>query len=168
MQSRECQKADWTSHRIVCKNKQETLALLGKTAHMPRIQQGRMQMLRIEDFARAHTFTFDGAIHALVAQSGPIDFRTNHVVVELTEREDHDGNPATTYEVQNMAVRENPVAPSGDSIMDELFKGVNYCYSEWERMAKENPGVTDLLIVVCELRCSVALCPLCSPLTNIN
>lgn len=127
---------------------------------MPGLQESRLEMLRIEDFARAHTFTFNQSFNSLGMELGSANLRTKHVLVELEERPGSDGNPATLYEVQNISIRPNPVAPSGDVIMDELFKGINHSYGEWERMARETPKVQGLLIVICELRnhVKVALC----------
>ena len=151
-QSRECQRADWRSHKVICKKKQEALALVRSVIDMPGIQESRLEMLRIEDFARAHTFTFNESLNSLGMELPRADLRTKHVLVELEERPGNDGNPAKLYEVQDVSVRPNPVAPSGDVIMDELFKGINHSYGEWERMAKETPNVQGLLIIVCELQ----------------
>ncbi len=129
-QSRECQRADWASHKVICKKKQEALALVRSVIDMPGIQESRLEMLRIEDFARAHTFTFNESLNSLGMELPRPDLRTKHVLVELEERPGNDGNPATLYEVQNISIRSNPVAPSSDVIMDELFKGINHSYGE--------------------------------------
>ncbi|KJA16174.1 hypothetical protein HYPSUDRAFT_47598 [Hypholoma sublateritium FD-334 SS-4] len=146
--SRECQRADWPSHKVICKKKQEALALVRNAMDMPGLRESRLEMLRIEDFARAHTFTFNQSFNSLGTELRRADLRTKHLLVELEERPGNDGNPATLYEVQNISIRPNPVAPSGDIIMDELFKGINHSYGEWERMARETPKVQGLLIVI--------------------
>lgn len=110
---------------------------------MPGLQESRLEMLRIEDFARAHTFTFNQSFNSLGMELGSANLRTKHVLVELEERPGSDGNPATLYEVQNISIRPNPVAPSGDVIMDELSRAsitATESGREWPERPRKSKG----------------------------
>lgn len=114
------------------------------------LQEGQKERMLIEDFARAHTFTFIEAFNALLVE-GPVDLRKKHVLVELTRRpgETHNGNPATLYEVQNISMQDNPDGPCGDVILEETIKCVLYGYDDMLKSLEGNPAASGLLVILC-------------------
>ncbi|KAF9479973.1 hypothetical protein BDN70DRAFT_932090 [Pholiota conissans] len=154
-QSRECQKADWEEHKSFCKKKKQaldTVENMDMTSLPPHIRNFQQHMLTVEDFVRAHTFTFQSALQEIATLAAPFDFRRKYVLVTMKERESgmHDGNPATRYEVLDMELRDNPVRyESGDTIMEEAFvQCVEPSYDDWEKMTTGNPLVWGQLVVM--------------------
>jgi hypothetical protein len=138
---------------VFCKKKQEARDFVARVdmSTLPvAVRDSQERALLVEDFARAHTFTFQSALQALVAFAPPFDFRKKYALVELRERAAHDGNPATRYEVVDITLRENPPASSSDLIMREAFvQCILPTYDHWEKMYGGNPHVWGLLIVMC-------------------
>lgn len=104
----------------------------------------------VEEFARVHTFTFESALQSIITFAPPFDFRKKYVLVELKERANHDGNPATLYEVVDMTFRDNTPADSTDEIMREAFlQGINPRYDGWVEFYDGNPDIWGVLVVMC-------------------
>jgi hypothetical protein len=104
----------------------------------------------VEEFARVHTFTFENALESIIAFAPPFDFRKKYVLVELKERAEHDGNPATLYEVVDMTFRDNTPPDSTDEIMREAFlQGINPRYDGFVEYHNGNPNFWGVLVVMC-------------------
>lgn len=146
---------------MFCKKKQAAFDVVGRLdmSTLPvAVRDCQERALVVEDFARAHTFTFQSALQSLVFFAPPFDFRQKYALVELKERAAHDGNPATKYEVVNITLRDNPTASSTDIIMRETFvQGISPTYDHWVKMYSGNPHVWGLLIVMCTSDVQIAL-----------
>ncbi|KAF8183430.1 hypothetical protein BJ912DRAFT_1144873 [Pholiota molesta] len=149
----ECQKADWPDHKLFCRMKRQTLDIL-QCVDMEHtipvaLRNSKERAAIVEEFARVHTYTFECALESIMAFAPPFDFRKKYVLVELKECADHDGNPATLYEVVDMTFRDNPPPDSTDEIMREAFlQGINPRYDGFVEYHNGNPNFWGVLVVM--------------------